>query len=84
MAPQTDSVDNTTASGNDDIRHDPQQNHDDPLLDCLMVVCKLHNIITSRNALTSGLPLEENRLTLSTFPRAAQRAGLKARAIRVR
>ena len=81
MAPQTDSVDNTTASGNDDIRHDPQQNHDDPLLDCLMVVCKLHNIITSRNALTSGLPLEENRLTLSTFPRAAQRAGLKARAI---
>lgn len=81
MASHTDSVDNTTSSGNDDIRYDPQQNHDDPLLDCLMVVCKLHNIITSRNVLTSGLPLEENRLTLSTFPRAAQRAGLRARVL---
>ena len=62
-------------------RHDPRLNHDDPLLDCLMVICKLHGIITSRNVLTAGLPLESHRLTLSAIPRAAQRAGLKARVI---
>lgn len=80
MAPQTDSVGNSSPENNS-TRYDPQQSHDDPLLDCLLVVCQLHNIITSRNALTAGLPLEENRLTKSTFPRAAQRAGLKARVI---
>lgn len=81
MAPQTDSADNASSQENNNIKYDPQQNHDDPLLDCLLVICKLHNIITSRNALTAGLPLEENRLTQSTFPRAAQRAGLKARVL---
>lgn len=70
MAPHTDSVDNSS-SDNADTRYDPQQNHDDPLLDSLLVICKLHNIITSRNALTAGLPLEDNRLTSQTFPRAA-------------
>lgn len=80
MTPQTDSVDHSS-SDNNSTRYDPQQGHDDPLLDCLLVVCQLHNIITSRNALTAGLPLEDNRLTKSTFPRAAQRAGLKARII---
>lgn len=80
MAPQTDSVGNSSPENNS-TRYDPQHSHDDPLLDCLLVVCQLHNIITSRNALTAGLPLEENRLTKSTFPRAAQRAGLKARVI---
>ncbi|VTP73399.1 Uncharacterised protein [Leclercia adecarboxylata] len=39
-------------------RQDPRQSHDDPLLDALMIVCKLHNIATSRNVLTTGLPLE--------------------------
>lgn len=80
MALQTDSVDSRTFSDND-IGDNFQQNHDDPLLDCLMVVCQFHNITTSRNALTAGLPLEDNRLTPSTLPRAAQRAGLKARTL---
>ena len=80
MAFQTDSVDSRTLSDNDS-GDNFQQNHDDPLLDCLMVVCQFHNITTSRNALIAGLPLEENRLTLSTLPRAAQRAGLKARTL---
>ncbi|MEB6378585.1 type I secretion system permease/ATPase [Leclercia adecarboxylata] len=62
-------------------RQDPRQSHDDPLLDALMIVCKLHNIITSRNVLTIGLPLEAHTLTTETFPRAAGRAGLKARVV---
>ncbi|MCU6683199.1 type I secretion system permease/ATPase [Leclercia sp. H6W5] len=46
-----------------------------------MIVCKLHNIATSRNVLTTGLPLEAHTLTIETFPRAAGRAGLKARVV---
>ncbi|MFO3906212.1 type I secretion system permease/ATPase [Enterobacter hormaechei] len=62
-------------------RQDPRQSHDDPLLDALMIVCKLHNIATSRNVLTTGLPLEAHTLTIESFPRAAGRAGLKARVV---
>ncbi|MCU6662926.1 type I secretion system permease/ATPase [Enterobacteriaceae bacterium H19S6] len=46
-----------------------------------MIVCKLHNIATSRNVLTTGLPLGSHTLTLDAFPRAAGRAGLKARVV---
>ncbi|WP_231568186.1 type I secretion system permease/ATPase [Leclercia adecarboxylata] len=62
-------------------RQDPRQSHDDPLLDALMIVCKLHNVVTSRNVLTAGLPLDAYTLTTETFPRAAGRAGLKARVV---
>lgn len=81
MALINDITDIQDLSSDETFRHDPRLNHDDPLLDCLMVVCKLHGIITSRNVLTAGLPLQSNCLTLSTVPRAAQRAGLKARVI---
>ena len=37
------------------VRHDPRQAHDDPLLDALMIICKMHNIATSRTVLTTGL-----------------------------
>ncbi|MDW2743569.1 type I secretion system permease/ATPase [Atlantibacter subterraneus] len=81
MALINDITDIQDLSSDETNRHDPRLNHDDPLLDCLMVVCKLHGIITSRNVLTAGLPLQSSCLTLSTVPRAAQRAGLKARVI---
>lgn len=81
MALINDITDIQDLSSDETFRNDPRLNHDDPLLDCLMVVCKLHGIITSRNVLTAGLPLQSSCLTLSTVPRAAQRAGLKARVI---
>ena len=81
MALINDITDIQDVSFQETVRHDPRLNHDDPLLDCLMVVCKLHGIITSHNVLTAGLPLQSNCLTLGAVPRAAQRAGLKARVI---
>lgn len=80
MTLKTVSVESYTAL-NESIRDDVKHHHDDPLFDCLMIICKLHNIISSRNTLTAGLPLEDHRLTLSVFPRAAQRAGFKARVL---
>ena len=81
MTPATDTPENVDISPEAPVRHDPRQTHDDPLLDALMIICKMHNIATSRTVLTTGLPLETHSLTLEAFPRAAGRAGLKARVI---
>ncbi|WP_226051451.1 type I secretion system permease/ATPase [Dickeya chrysanthemi] len=61
---------------------DPRIRHDDPLLDCLLVLCRLQGKPTSRTTLTAGLPLEELRLPVSLLPRAAARAGLRARTLK--
>ncbi len=55
--------------------------HDDPLLDCLMQLAKLHGRPATRTGLSSGLPLVNNRLTVELFSRAAERAGLAARVL---
>ncbi len=81
MTPDIDSPDRIEMTPQAQGRQDPRQSHDDPLLDALMIVCKLHNIATSRNVLTTGLPLEAHTLTIESFPRAAGRAGLKARVV---
>ncbi|MDO9234471.1 MAG: type I secretion system permease/ATPase [Aquabacterium sp.] len=48
----------------------------DPLLDCLVEVCRLHGIPASRNSLSAGLPLEKGPLPVNLAERAAGRAGL--------
>ena len=56
--------------------------HDDPLLDCLIQVTRLHGRPASRTGLTSGLPLVRNRLTVELFSRAADRAEMESRILR--
>ncbi|MCV6604686.1 MAG: type I secretion system permease/ATPase, partial [Porticoccaceae bacterium] len=46
------------------------------LLECLLIAAKLEGRPTTAAALTSGLPLEEGKLTPSLFVRAANRAGM--------
>jgi ATP-binding cassette, subfamily C, bacterial LapB len=48
----------------------------DPLLDCLIEVCRLHGIAASRASLSAGLPLDRGALPVSLLERAASRAGL--------
>lgn len=60
--------------------------HPDPLLDCLVEVCRLHGQAASRASLSAGLPLGQNgkgRLTLELAERAAARAGMATRLQRV-
>lgn len=53
--------------------------HPDPLLDCLLEVCRLHGQGASRASLAAGLPLVDGRLTLALAERAAARAGMSAK-----
>ncbi len=50
----------------------------DPLLLALISICKILHTPHSPESLTSGLPLEDNKLTPALFIRAAERAGLSA------
>ena len=52
-------------------RADARAAHDDPLLDCLVEITRLHGVTATAQALSSGLPLEEHRLTPALLPRAA-------------
>lgn len=61
---------------------DPRLSHDDPLLDGLLILCKLHGCTTSRGSLSAGLPMPEQRLSSDLLPRAAARAGLQGRLLR--
>ncbi|MDD1975125.1 type I secretion system permease/ATPase [Pseudomonas putida] len=61
---------------------DPRLSFDDPLLDGLLILCKLHGCTVSRAGLSAGLPLAQQRLSLDLLPRAAARAGLQARVLR--
>ncbi len=55
---------------------------DDPLLDGLLLLCRLHGRAASRDSLSAGLPLPQQRLSPELLPRAAARAGLQARLLR--
>jgi ATP-binding cassette, subfamily C, bacterial LapB len=57
--------------------------HPDPLLDCLIELCRLHGKNVSRASLTAGLPLPHGSLTLDVAARAAARAGMSAKLQRI-
>jgi ATP-binding cassette subfamily C protein LapB len=59
-----------------------QHRPEDPLLDCLAFLTRLHQRPKSVESLTAGLPLLEGSLTPALFVRAAERAGLNARLVR--
>ncbi|MBL8459093.1 MAG: type I secretion system permease/ATPase [Zoogloea sp.] len=74
----------TPNAGNPDNGWQPGEasTHEDPLLDALVVLTRLHGTPFTAEALAAGLPLVDNRLTPSLLPRAAARAGLTARIVR--
>lgn len=57
--------------------------HPDPLLDCVLEMCRQHGVGASRASLAAGLPLEHGRLTLGLAERAATRVGMAARVQRL-
>ncbi len=55
----------------------------DSLLQCLLHVARLHDRPITVAAATAGLPLEQQRLTPSLFERAAKRAGLSSKLVKL-
>ncbi|MCX5856569.1 MAG: type I secretion system permease/ATPase [Deltaproteobacteria bacterium] len=73
---------NEQAPPPDDWKLGPDRDsYDDPLLDCLMQLARLHGLPAARTGLISGLPLVMNRLTVELFSRAADRADLSSRVL---
>ncbi|ARP90979.1 type I secretion system permease/ATPase [Bordetella genomosp. 9] len=66
----------------DSWRVDPRATHDDPLLDCLVELTRVHGVPATAQALSAGLPLIDQRLTPALLPRAAARARLSARLVK--
>lgn len=57
------------------------QRHD-PLLNCLLFICRFEDRNFSPDALVAGLPLEDDHLTPELFVRAAERADLTAQIVK--
>jgi ATP-binding cassette, subfamily C, bacterial LapB len=55
---------------------------EDALSDALLFLAAHHGRALSRDALLSGLPIADDRLSVSLFDRAARRAGLEAEAVK--
>lgn len=74
----------TTVSSetNKEWRVPPHVTHDDPLLGCLVELTRLHGQPFTAQALSSGLPLVDHKLTPSLLTRAAARAQCTARIVR--
>ncbi|ANN78357.1 type I secretion system permease/ATPase [Bordetella flabilis] len=66
----------------DSWRVDPRTTHDDPLLDCLVELTRVHGVPATAQALSAGLPLVDQRMTPALLPRAAARARLSARLVK--
>lgn len=60
----------------------PEARTSDPLADALVYLAARHGRALSREALLAGLPIGDGKLNIKLFPRAAQRAGLEAEAIK--
>ncbi|AQT59040.1 type I secretion system permease/ATPase [Cellvibrio sp. PSBB023] len=52
-----------------------------PLVECLLLVARAHQITCTRESLLAGLPLDRSGLTPSLFARAAKRAGLASKLV---
>jgi ATP-binding cassette subfamily C protein LapB len=48
----------------------------DSLLDSLLLICRIQGIVTSKDALVSGLPLRDGKMTPALLKRSAERANL--------
>jgi ATP-binding cassette subfamily C protein LapB len=71
---------NSATSGN---WHFGEHNvHLDPLLACVVAIGRIFGVTTTQEALSAGLPLEDNLITPALLPRAAARARLTARLAR--
>ena len=54
---------------------------EDPLLQCLLALCRFHGNASTAEAVMGGLPVDSGQLTPALFERAASRVGLTSRIV---
>jgi ATP-binding cassette subfamily C protein LapB len=64
------------------LLNNPRAHVVDSLLECLLVVCRIHGVAITRDALTAGLPLSEGNMTPALVQRAAARANLASKVLK--
>lgn len=64
-------------------RNAPNRSVNDPLVECLLFLCRYHGHSASRETLIAGLPLESGALAPPEFERAAGRAGMASQLVAV-
>ncbi len=62
--------------GQDDVSQLASEGVVDTLLESLFLVCRLHGVATSRDALVAGLPLRDGKMTPALVKRSASRVHL--------
>lgn len=72
-------TDKLSEAGTQQWRTGAEASKNDPLLNCLVEITRLHGITATPQALSAGLPLEDHRLTPALLARAAARAQMSAR-----
>lgn len=87
IASKSRSIVNRLASGGGDSAHAKSapcevSRIDDPLLECLVTLGKIHHRPLSKESLIAGMPLVDNRLTPKLFLRSAANAGFSARIVK--
>jgi ATP-binding cassette subfamily C protein LapB len=60
----------------------PGAGRSDDLLECLLLIARMHGRAITRDAVLAGLPAADEGLKPSLFDRAARRAGLASRVVR--
>ncbi|MDO9150849.1 MAG: type I secretion system permease/ATPase [Methylotenera sp.] len=60
----------------DDVSQLTSESVVDTLLDSLLLVCRMHGVATSRDALVAGLPLRDGKMTPALVKRSASRVHL--------
>ncbi|MDP2103181.1 MAG: type I secretion system permease/ATPase [Methylotenera sp.] len=60
----------------EDIVQDAHDGVVDSLLDSLVLICRIHGVATSKDALVSGLPLRDGKMTPALLKRSADRVNL--------
>jgi ATP-binding cassette subfamily C protein LapB len=60
----------------EDLTHEATNHVPDSLLDSFALICRIHGVSTSKDALVSGLPLRDGKMTPALLKRSAERVNL--------
>jgi ATP-binding cassette, subfamily C, bacterial LapB len=74
ISPENNTLENSATGVKEQVKN--QADLHDSLLGCLLLACRTHQVASTKDSLTAGLPLRDGKMTPALFKRAAERANL--------